>query len=67
MFPCEASFSGVFDKIFIEVPQFHKPPAPCLEKFLVAHLHSGIIVFAKRSILNVWQYSEYVSFSTTAQ
>ena len=31
---------------------------PCSEKFLVARLHSGIILFAKRSILNVWQCSE---------
>ena len=30
------------------------------EKFLVMRLHSGIILFAKRSILNLWQCSEYV-------
>ena len=28
MFPCGASFSGVFDEIFIEVPKFHKSPPP---------------------------------------
>ena len=39
------SFNGVFDKIFIKMPQFHKPPAYCPEKFLAAHLHSGIILF----------------------
>ena len=58
MFPCGASFSCVFDKILIEGPWFHKPSPYVL--FLVAQLHSGIIVFfTKRSILNVWQCSEY--------
>ena len=38
-----------------------------LKKILVAHLQSGIIVFAKRAILNVWQCSEYVSILVTAQ
>ena len=37
MFPCGAFFSGAFDKIFVEVPQFHKHPCP--EKFLIPHLH----------------------------
>ena len=51
MFPRGASFSGVFDEIFIEAPYFHKPsptpPAPdCPEKILFAHLHSDIILFA---------------------
>ena len=32
----------------------------CPEKFLVAHLHSGIILFAKRFILNIWQCFEYI-------
>ena len=32
------------------------------ERFLAAHLHSGIILFAKRSILNIWQCSEYTCF-----
>ena len=35
----------------------------CPEKFLVVHLHSGIILFAKRVMLYVWQCSEYVSLS----
>ena len=33
---------------------------PCHEKFLVAQLQSGIILFAKRSILNVPQCFEYI-------
>ena len=41
-----------------------KPPLPW--KFLFVCLHSGIIRFAKRSILNVWQCSEYVPVSITA-
>ena len=32
----------------------------CPEKFLVAYLHSGIVLFAKHSILNVWQCPKYV-------
>ena len=28
MFPCRASFSGLFDEIFIDMPQFHKLPPP---------------------------------------
>ena len=56
IFPCGVSFSCVFDEIFTKFHQFHKPPfPPCPEKFLVPHLHSGIILFAKRSILNIWQ------------
>ena len=35
-----------------------KPRLP--EKYLVARLHSGIILLAKRSILNIWQCSEDV-------
>ena len=31
----------------------------CPEKCLVAHLHLGFLLFAKRSILNVWQYSKF--------
>ena len=57
MLPCRASFSGVFDRIFIlKCPSstnlLHPPPL-CTKKFLVAHLHSDIIYFAKHSILNV--------------
>ena len=36
-------------------------PSSCSEKFLVAYQHSGIIIFTKCSILNVWQCFEYVS------
>ena len=42
-------------------------PPLCPEKFLVAQLHSGIFIFSKCSTLNVWQCSEYVSVSITAQ
>ena len=50
MLPCGASFSWVFDENV-------STKLPCPEKFLVARLQSGIILFAKRSILNVWQCS----------
>ena len=36
------------------------PSLPSPGKFLVAYVHSDIIIFVKRTILNVWQYSEYV-------
>ena len=67
MFSCWASFSCVSDEIFIEVPYFHNLFFVALKKILVAHLQSGIVVFAKRAILNVWQCSEYVSILVTAQ
>ena len=67
IFSCRASFSCVFDEMFIEVPYFHKVPSSCPESRLVAHLHSSIILFAKRSILSVWQCTEYVTVSITAQ
>ena len=51
MFPYGVSSSGVFDKILIEMPTDLPQYFP--EKFLVARLHSGIILFAKHSILNV--------------
>ena len=38
---------------------------PCSEKFLVTHLHSGIILSVKRSILNIWHCSEYASTLVT--
>ena len=70
MFRCGASFSCVFDEMFIEVlkyPSSTTPLPPCLDKFMAANVHPKIILFAKRSILNVWQCSEYVSVSITAQ
>ena len=39
---------------------------PCPEKFLVVCLHSGIVLFAKCCILDVWQCFEYASVSITA-
>ena len=48
----------MFRNVSFEVHYFHKPPSP--KKILVVHLHQGIILFAKRSIFNVWQCSEYV-------
>ena len=35
-------------------------PYSCPENFLFVHLYSGIILFAKRFILNVWHCSEYI-------
>ena len=53
--------------ILSKYPDSTKPSLPCLENFLIAHLHSGIILCAERSILNVCRSSEYVFFSITAQ
>ena len=36
MFPCGASFSCVFDEMFIEVPKFHNLLLSCPEKILLA-------------------------------
>ena len=48
MFPCGVYFSDVCNKLFMEVTLQTSPtPLPsCPEKLLVAHLHSGIILFA---------------------
>ena len=49
MIPSRTSFSGSFWRnVYQSV------------LFLVVDPHSGIIVFAERSILNVWQCSEYI-------
>ena len=61
MFPCGVSFLMFLTKFFSKCPSStNLPPFPSPEKFLVAQLHSGIILCAERSILNVWQCSEYV-------
>ena len=60
MFPCRVSFSCVFDECLLKCSISTNPLPPCPEKVLVVHLHSGIVPFAKRSILNVWQCSEDV-------
>ena len=60
MFPCRVSFSCAFDECLLKCPSSTNPLPPCPEKVLIVHLHSGIVPFAKRSILNVWQCSEYV-------
>ena len=59
MFSCGASFTFFWRNVYwcALVPQ----NTPCPEKLLVAHLHSGIILFAKRSMLNVTRCSESVS------
>ena len=51
----------------LPIPPSYPFPPPWHENFLIAYLHSDIILFAKRSILIVWQYSEYASVSITAQ
>ena len=40
---------------------------PCPEKYLAAHLNSFIVLFARHFLLNVWQCSEYIPVSVTAQ
>ena len=54
MLPYMASFSYVFDEIFIKVS--YGP-----EKILAWHFHLGIVHFTKCSIINVWQCFKYVS------
>ena len=54
MLPYMASFSYVFDELFIKVS--HGP-----EKILAMHFHLGIVHFTKCSIVNVWQCFKYVS------
>ena len=61
---CVVFFSCVFDEMFIEVRYF-KETFPG-EKFRIVCLDSGIIPFAKCSILSAWQCSEYASVSITA-
>ena len=45
----------------------HPPFPPCHEKLLVEHLHSGNILFAKRSILHAWQCCEYVCLDNSSE
>ena len=64
MFPCGVLFSSVFGEMFIKVPYFQ---SSLPWKMLATHLHSDIILFAKRSISNVWQCPEHASVMITAQ
>ena len=66
MFPCGASFSCVFHEMFIKVPYFHKPSSSALKYFWLHTCTSALFFFSKRSILNVWKCSEYISVSITA-
>ena len=52
IFPCEASFLVFLTKYLSKFATSTNHPS-CPEIFLVVHLHSGIILFAKRSTLNV--------------
>ena len=65
MFPCGAFFLVLLTKYLSKCPSSIKTPCP--EKLLVARLPSSIILFAKGSILNVWQCSEDASVLITAQ
>ena len=56
-------WQNVYQSTLYEAPQ----NLPFPEKFLVAHLHSGIILFAKCSISNVWQCSKHNSILITVQ
>ena len=64
MFTCWACFSHVSGKMFIKLPYFHEFSRALRNLCLFA---SGIILFAKDSILNVWLCFEYISVSITAQ
>ena len=64
MFPCGVLFSWVFGEMFIKVPYFQ---SSLPWRMLATHLHSDIILFAKRSISNVWQCPEHASVMITAQ
>ena len=61
MFSVEPLFLVVFPKCLSKPPSSTNPPPFCPETFLVVHLHFGIILSAKCSILNVWQCSENVT------
>ena len=58
LFPCGIFFLGFLQNFYwrVLVPW----NLACPEKFLVGHLQLGCIIFAKGSILFVWQCSEYV-------
>ena len=62
MFHCGPFFLVFLTKCLWNYPSCKKN-LPCPEKFMFACMHSGIITFAKRFILNVWQCFEYVSVS----
>ena len=47
MFPCGASFLVFLTKSILKCPSSTTLLPPCPEKILVAHLHSGIILFCK--------------------
>ena len=51
MFSCLANISGVFDEIFVEVPQFRKPPPSlALKNLCLSTCTQALLFFAKRSI-----------------
>ena len=49
MFPFRTSFSGVFNKIFIEVPYFHKPLSPVFLKILWLYICTQALVFLENT------------------
>ena len=67
MFPFRTSFSGVFNKIFIEVPYFHKPLSPVFLKILWLYICTQALVFLENTVLNVWQCSGYVAVLVTVE
>ena len=53
------SFILVFlTKCLLKCPKPRKPPLPW--NFLFGCMHSAIILFVKNSVLNFWQFSEYI-------
>ena len=63
-FPVKPSFLAFWTECSSTCPSCRKPSL--LGKLLVARLHSGIILFAKRSFLNVLPCFEQVFVSITA-
>ena len=53
MFPCGPSFSCVFDKMLIEVPQLHNPPPFALKNFWLRTCTHALFLFEICSILDV--------------
>ena len=60
LFPCGVSFFLYFWQKVYRSTLVPRPLPPCPKKILVAHRTRSLFLLAKRSILNIWQCSEYV-------
>ena len=63
MFSCWASFSGVFDEIFIEMPFFHKlPPRLALKSFWFCSCTTVILCYVLHQTFRILAYSTLYFF-----